>query len=271
MNVLQSLTELFNSQDADSVYRILALKILSNLDQMKRVTIYDVAELTSSSRTTVWRLVQKLGYESFSDFRYALQSAASQYVYYNRMVEQRKASSPTALLTEVESQLSGAVDILRSGFTENDLEELTDEISDMTRLYFFLPFRSSFVYSFQQNLWKDGKLTEYHCLIPDMLNASDDLDQESAVLISTIEYAETMDMTKVFDKIKNKGAVIWLAGNSESRFSNYADRHLLTGRSPAAAWLLAFESFLLALSERYRAKFIDRSVCGGLADSPPEI
>lgn len=257
MNVLQSLTELFNSQDTDSVYRILALKILSNLDQMKRVTIYDIAELTSSSRTTVWRLVQKLGYDSFSDFRYALQSAASQYVYYNRMVEQRKASASSTLLMEIESQLSGAADIFRDEISEDDLEELTDEISDMSRLYFFLPFRSAFVYSFQQNLWKDGKLTEYHCLIPDMLKASEELDQDSIVLISTIEYAETMDMTKVFDAVRKRKAVIWLAGNSESQFSNYADRHLLTVKSPAAAWLLAFESFLLSLSERYRAKFID--------------
>ena len=48
MNVLQSLTELYNSQDIDSIYRELALKILGNLDQMRRVTIYDIAELTNS-------------------------------------------------------------------------------------------------------------------------------------------------------------------------------------------------------------------------------
>ena len=58
MNVIQSLTELYNSQDIDSIYRELALKILGNLNQMQRVTIYDIAELTNSSRTTVWRLVQ---------------------------------------------------------------------------------------------------------------------------------------------------------------------------------------------------------------------
>ena len=39
MNVIQSLTELYNSQDIDSIYRELALKILGNLNQMRRITM----------------------------------------------------------------------------------------------------------------------------------------------------------------------------------------------------------------------------------------
>ena len=124
MNVLQSLTELYNSQDIDSIYRELALKILGNLDQMRRVTIYDIADLTNSSRTTVWRLVQKLGYESFSDFRYALQSAASQYVYYNRMVEERKTASSTALLNSLSRQLSDTSKLLSQEVTPEEIETL---------------------------------------------------------------------------------------------------------------------------------------------------
>ena len=125
--------------------------------EMRKVTIYDVAELTASSRTTVWRLVQKLGYESFSDFRYALQSAASQYVYYNRMVEQRKASSTERLLDEVQAQLRDAETLFENDVRASLVNELTNEIHEASGLYFYLPFRTSFAYSFQQNLWKDGK------------------------------------------------------------------------------------------------------------------
>lgn len=257
MNVLQSLTELYNSQDLDSVYRDLALRILCNLDQMRRVTIYDIAELTNSSRTTVWRLVQKLGYESFSDFRYALQSAASQYDYYNRMVERRKASSNEKLVGEVTRQMDDAKQILSKAVSETEVDELVDEISDMSKVHFYLPFRSSFAYSFQQNLWKDGKNSEYHCLIPDMLNASGYLNEESLTIISTIEYAETQDMTRVFESVHSKKSQIWLMGNSESRYTPYADRHLLAVDAKPAAWIIAFECYLLLLSERYRGKYID--------------
>ena len=208
MNVLQNLTELYNSQDIDSVYRDLALKILGNLDQMRRVTIYDIADLTNSSRTTIWRLVQKLGYESFSDFRYALQSAASQYVYYNRMIEQRKTASGAALLNGLSRQLSDTNKLLSQSVTAEEIDELTDEIANASKVHFYLPFRTSFVYSFQQNLWIDGKNSEYQCLLPQMLSSTRYLDDRSIVLISTIEYAETLDMTRVFETIKEKGSTI---------------------------------------------------------------
>ena len=172
MNVIQSLTELYNSQDIDSIYRELALKILGNLNQMQRVTIYDIAELTNSSRTTVWRLVQKLGYDSFSDFRYALQSAASQYVYYNRMVEQTKASSVEKMIRDISGQLKNVNDLIAKKFSAVEINELADEIANVSKVHFYLPFRTSFIYSLQQNLWIDGKDSEYQCLIPKMLEAT---------------------------------------------------------------------------------------------------
>ena len=257
MNVLQCLTELYNSQDIDSIYKELALKILGNLDEMKRITIYDIAELTNSSRTTVWRLVQKLGYDSFSDFRYALQSAASQYVYYNRMVEQRKTISGEKLIRTLSEQLLEANDVFTQLVTEKEIDELTDEISDASKVHFYLPFRTAFVYSFQQNLWVGGKDSEYRCLIPDMLSTTRYLNDNSIVFISSIEHAETQDMTKVFETIKEKGSTIWLTGNFESRYAKYADRLLLISKAKPAAWLIAFEYFILALSERYRGKYID--------------
>jgi len=258
MNVLQCLTELYNSQDIDSIYKELALKILGNLDQMRRVTIYDIAELTNSSRTTVWRLVQKLGYDSFSDFRYALQSAASQYVYYNRMIEQGQSLSAEKLTETVSRQLLDANELISRMVSEEGIDELVDEISDASKVHFYLPFRTSFVYSFQQNLWISGKDTEYRCLIPEMLATTQYLNDNSIVLISTIEYAETQDMTKVFEVIKEKKSRIWLTGNAESHFTRYADRCLLISKARPAPWLIAFEAFILALSERYREKYIDR-------------
>ena len=231
MNVLQNLTELYNSQDIDSVYRDLALKILGNLDQMRRVTIYDIADLTNSSRTTVWRLVQKLGYEIVSG---------------------------AALLNGLSRQLSDTNKLLSQSVTAEEIDELTDEIANASKVHFYLPFRTSFVYSFQQNLWIDGKNSEYQCLLPQMFSSTRYLDDRSIVLISTIEYAETLDMTRVFETIKEKGSTIWLSGNTESRYADYADRQLLVSKAPPAVWIIAFELFILALSERYRSKFIDK-------------
>lgn len=257
MNVLQSLTELYNSQSTDSVYRGLAKKILENLSSMKQITIYDLAELTNSSRTTIWRLVQKLGYKNFSDFRHALQAAASQYNYYNRMIPSSPIHSSDDLIKIVIQQLKDACSLYLDMLSVDLIKELTEELHQAKKIHFYIPFRLSFIYSFQQNLWKTGKDTAYCCLVPDMLNDADTLDENSIVIISPIEFAETIDMTDVFEKLKKTGAVIWLTGNRASQYTNYADRTVLSNSTDPAGWILAFECFLLTLSEQYREYYID--------------
>ena len=131
------------------------------------------------------------------------------------------------------------------------------EIAGSSKLNFYLSFRTSFVYSFQQNFWKGRKNTEYHCLIKNMLEAAEYLDQESIVMVSTIEFAETQDMKAVFEKMEKKGCRIWLMDNAESHYVSYADQHFLKVRMKPPAWIVAFECLLLFLSERYRGKYID--------------
>ena len=257
MNVLQALTELYNSESMDSIYKEMARRILENLDQMNKVTIYDVAEITDASRTTVWRLVQKLGYSSFSDFRYAIQSVSMHYSFYNRMSASIDSSSSAGMISTVSKQLTAANKLFKEYITPDLIDDLTDSLSDATRIHFYMPFRSSFIYSFQQNLWSDGKNTEYCCMIPEMLKAADYLDPDSIVIMSTIEFTETQDVTEVIRKIKAKGSSLWITGNADSSYSAQAERLLLVANSDPASWLISFEAFILALSERYRGKYID--------------
>lgn len=248
--------ELSNSQSMESIYRDLAKKILQNLDQMKRVTIYDIAELTSSSRTTVWRLVQKLGYSNFSDFRHALQSAALQYNYYNRLVPKQINNSPK-LINQIQAELFSAAEQLGKTVTNEMLNELTDELLASSSIRFYMPFRLAPIYSLQINLAKCGKDTAYFCLLPDMLADAQTLDSNSIVLISTLEYAETLNMSKVFQELKERGVKIWLSGASESQYELYADRHLMDISATPSSWMFTFEGLILAISERFRGKFID--------------
>ena len=258
MNVLQSLTELYNSQSTDSVYRNLSKKILENISSMKHITIYDLADLTNSSRTTIWRLVQKLGYKNFSDFRHALQSAASQYNYYNRMIPSATIHSSDDLIKIVIQQLKDACSLYLNMISSDLILELTEELHKAKQIRFYIPFRLSFIYSFQQNLWKTGKDTAYCVLVPDMLNDADILDENSIVIISPIEFAETIDMTNVFEKLRKNGAVVWLTGNKSSQYIDYANRTILCNSADPAGWILAFECFLLTLSEQYRENYIDK-------------
>lgn len=257
VNILQNLLELYNHLSPDSTYRVVVKGILENLDQMQNVTIYDVAEITNSSRTTVWRMVQKMGYHNFSDFRHALQNAVSQYTYYNRIIPAKYCGDPSRLLEQVTAQLNNASRLLERNCSPELISGLTEEIYEADKIRFYLPFQLSFVYSFQQNMAKSGKDTAYCVLQPDMLEDAETLDTKSIVIISTIEYAETLDMHVVFQKIHEKEAKIWLAGDARTQYHRFADRILLDEEAGPVSWLPAFEAFILTLSEYYRFRYID--------------
>lgn len=71
VNVLQNLIELYNHLSWDSTYRDVVRGILMNLQEAADASIYELAELTNSSRTTIWRMLKLLGYDNYSAFRHA--------------------------------------------------------------------------------------------------------------------------------------------------------------------------------------------------------
>lgn len=258
MNVLQNLIELYNTLPLDSTYRVVAKGILENLNRMRDVTVYDIAEITCSSRTTVWRMVQKMGYKNFSDFRHALQSAVTQYNYYNRMLPPEAADAPDRILQAVAGQLQESIDVLERGLPPQLLSELCELLHIARKVHFYMPFRLMFTGALQQNLAMDGKDTAFFTLLPDMLEDVRELDEHSILLISTIEFAETLDMREVFERASESGAAIWLAGNGRTQYRRYADRLLLDTEATAFGWLTALDGVMLALSEQYRRQYIDK-------------
>lgn len=258
MNVLQNLIELYNTLPLDSTYRVVAKGILENLSKMRDVTVYDIAEITCSSRTTVWRMVQKMGYKNFSDFRHALQSAVTQYNYYNRMLPPEAVGTPDMILQAVTGQLRESIDVLEQGISPQTLSELAEQLHAARKIRFYMPFHLMFAGALQQNLAMDGKDTAFFGLLPDMLEDAQELDGHSILLISTIEFAETLDMREVFELAAKSGAVIWLAGNGHTQYRRYADRLLLDTEATAFGWLTALDGVMLALSEQYRKQYIDR-------------
>ena len=258
MNVLQNLTELYNTLPLDSTYRDVAKGILENLSKMRDVTIYDIAEITNSSRTTVWRMVQKMGYKTFSDFRHALQAAVTQYTYYNRMLPTEAVCDPETILRAVTGQMQEAMEVLDQCVTPALLAELAEQLHMAHKIRFYTPFRLMFQSALQQNLSMDGKDTASFTLLPDMLEDAQELDEHSILFISTIEFAETMDVQEVFQHAFERGAVIWFAGDSHTRYRRYADRMLLDSGASPFSWLTALEATMLALSEQYRKMYIDK-------------
>lgn len=258
MNVLQNLVELYNHLPMDSTYRDVARGMLTHLEEMADATIYDVAELTASSRTTVWRMIQKMGYTSYSEFRHALKQSVGHYPYYNRLLPIEKKQEKVEEVFH--AQLKQVQKSLKDDMPEESLQETAALVDQKQRIGFYMPFRSSAVSSFQQNLAMAGKETGAYCLLPDMLQDAEMMDEEGMVFCMTIEHAEAQDMTGIFQTLKERGVKIAMFSFGKSRYDSYVDIPLcnVSDSSSVMSEIIRCEMYLFALSEVFRREYLGK-------------
>ena len=258
MNVLQNLIELYDHLSIDSTYRSVVRKILLHLPEAAEATVYDLAELTESSRTTIWRMMQMLGYERFTDFHYALKQAVKHYSYYNRVIPSSRMHVEEDILQEIHTALKKALCSLESDLNADKLCRLARRVYEADGIYFFFPYRTPAITSFQQNLAMAGKETNVVCLLPDMLACAEAMGENCLVLCMTIEHAETMDMTGVFERLKEHRAYTVLFTGGESKYDEYV-KEIVCGdpqNSSVLESITRFEAFMFALSEIFRKIYI---------------
>lgn len=258
MNVLQNLVGLYNHLPFDSTYRKVCGGILKNLKAAAEATIYDIAEMTDSSRTTVWRMVQKMGYQNFTDFHHDLKKAVQQYSYYNRILPAECAGDEDEIRNAFLKQTLTAQEIMKQYLKSEDLSEIARILYEADSVSIYVPYQSAAVFSLQQNLAMSGKETNYLSMIPDMLEESKSLTGKSVVFISIIEHAETMNMGALFEQIKKSGAQSFMVSASKSRYKKYVTRVLLeeAGKQDVAAEMIVFDMCFYMLSEIYRLHYL---------------
>lgn len=257
MNIFQNMIELYNHLAPGSTYRFALKGLLMNLNEACDASIYELADLTNSSRTTIWRMLQMLGYENYSDFRSALKQAIRNYTYYNRVVGDR-TDGAEQIIEQIAGQLEITTQNVRDRLSIPELSAMAKQISEKDQVFFFFPYRSAAIYSFQQNLSMAGIGTDVACLLPEMLECAQQAGEHSFVLCSTIEYAETMDLTQLFRGLRDRKAEVALFSAGDSRYDRYVDYTLCKREKHdgVLSSLLFYDMYLYALSELFRNNYL---------------
>jgi len=256
MNVFQNLMIFYNQLPLDSTYRIVAKGILENLDTVSNSTIYEVAELTNSSRTTVWRMVLKMGYKNYTEFRHTLFQAVNRYTYYNCILPELGETNENEIIARFADQVDKARNTMLTDFDIETLIETAKCIYEMDKIHFYFPYQNYAVVSFQQNLAITEKESNYCSLLPDMLENMDRIDEKSIVFIEVIEHPESMDMSIVFEELQRKKAHIYMMSNSVKRYIDYAEKIMLPSMDGIVTNMIMHQMYFLTLSEIYRNRYI---------------
>ena len=258
MNVLQNLIELYNQLSQDSTYREVVRGILTNLEEASHASIYELADLTSSSRTTIWRMLKLLGYENYADFRRALKTAVERYSYYNRLLPSGAVKSDDRILQHIEKQMADASACLGSDMETHPLSKMAKKVSEKKKVFFFFSYRSPAIYSFQQNLAMAGIETCAVCLLPDMMSMASLASSDTLVFCSVIEHSETMDLVTLFEMLYKKKADVVLFAGEESYYAELVGDLIFSERNSTGVYsaILRTDLYLMALSDTFRKDYL---------------
>lgn len=263
MNILHNLISTYDSTDSSDIYHSVIKYIIQHLDEVQNATIYDLAEQTATSRTTIWRLTQKLGYQSYSEFKHELVNTIQQFTYFNRFLPNEDTEDAPGLVREYFRHTHSGLDDLERAVDMAELNRVVDAIHAAQRICFYLYGRFFAELPFQTNLAVDGKTTEMVVRSSDLPAHAETLDDSCFVFITTVEFSDTMDMRPIFKTAKERGAIIFLMSTDESRFTKYADFWIPScpdGPPPVKGMVHSFKSnmYIDLINMLYRHKYIDK-------------
>ena len=127
---------------------------------------------------------------------------------------------------------------------EIPLDELAEKVSRKKQVFFYFSYRSSSIYSFQQNLAMAGIESCAVCLFPEMMASASCSGPDTLAFCKMIEHVETTDMTILF-------------GSEDSGYADCVDSVISTDdEGGILSNLIRIDLLLLSLSETFRRNYL---------------
>jgi len=257
MDVIKNLTNLYNQTPIGNSNFYILRTLLRNLPELEDMTVYDIAELANTSRTTVWRLLKQMGYGSFTAFKVALSTAVSRYSLYNKGEFGYALSDTAASVDRVRERLQNVlVNVEHTNLAR--LEAAAALLYDAEQVSFYCYEPISYLSELQQNLSFCGKTTAMRLTLPEMLVDAAWMDASGVALVQPFEFPQGLDMEPLFEVLNKNGCRILLLGPGDrSKYGKYAAFSLtdVFDFLPAGGGF-GTAAFLCVLNETYRGRYM---------------
>lgn len=215
--------------EATQTEKVIIDYILSSLDSMPKLTIYQLAEQTFASPASISRLCKKLGFKGYSDFQKAvIYEQASRNTYLEgRVIDFAKNSTIEEIMDGMISRNILGMEELKQLMSEESILKTVELIEASNNLSFFGMGASLIVaMDAQMKFIRGNKMAmvnqDWHSQLLVARN------MKRGDLAFTISYSgETEEMVEVTRAAKSNGAkIITLTNQDNSTIANLADVNL---------------------------------------------
>lgn len=258
MTDLENIMNYYNQLPAASTTKAVLRQCLAHLNELKDLTIYELADLCYTSTATISRLVKALGYKNYSVFQSRLSAHCSRYDYHNRFsVDQMSGStSPKEIVLSNMAYIIGQFE--KNVQPENYLP-LVDKMHHAKSVVIF----SYGIYFMECTLQSDLIMSGIPCdIVSGDLNqlqrARELSDGDFALFMCPDAIESTSALRATVEAAKKRGAAICvLSSTGRQPFIPLADIVLSFSGRHYMVDSFYLEMLLAVISMAYRQKYID--------------
>lgn len=235
------------------------LTLCHHLEKVPDLPIDEIAGLCSTNPMMLSRIVRKLGYKNFSDFRLAAQDTLSQSRYLNRNIPMDfvdPADPAGSFLDYMDRMIS----LLKEGSVKEQIEAVCGALHTAKKVHFYgPPWFSIYMVMLLHDLISDGKEIHPYTSKESILLDMDSMTEDSLVFIVPNDLVIDVAFTRrILEAAEDKGAQLVIQTEDGDPLLGFTPGPNLTYPGDHTASAALASSFLLnMLTMTYRNKYLD--------------
>lgn len=237
------------------------LTLCHHLDKVSELTIEEIAALCNTNPMMLSRIVRKLGYKNFSDFRLAAEETVSQSKYQNRNIPMAFVDTKDPAESYL-NYMERMISLLRSKDVKKQIDLVCLALHKAKKVHFYgPPYFSIYMVMLLHDLISDGKEIYPYTSKESILLDMDSITKDSVVFVVPNDLAIDVSFTrKIMEAVEEKGGVLVLHTESSDPLLGFTKGPNLTHPTdPTVAATMGSYFMLNMLTMTYRNRYLDKN------------
>ncbi len=258
MTGLERLLAYYNTSPPDSMQSAIVRNILTHVQEIGDLTIFDLAELCFTSAPSISRLVRKLGYKNYSYFQKDLLDSGRKYDIHNRFVSPENRPEDM----EMTDFFFGTLEELYRRFKKeldydqvHELNRMMHEAEKVAIYAYSIYFTEVFV---QSDLFMSGKICDLHHQEKDIFEHIKVLTDRDLVMLIAPAGVEGLRVEVIIREIRKTGAKLCVITDSKRIAKNSgAEISFPLPGVKQAVDMFIMQMFLCVVEMEYRKLYLE--------------
>lgn len=229
MDAIDRLIDFYNRTESDAMYHAISGNALSHIHEFSSASIYDAADMCYTSTASISRLIKKLGYNSYSDFRSQIRHALQHYRQLNKILGDIELTGDTDIIASYYDLWQNGMETMKQEIHSETLKEVCRCLYSADEVIFYtVPMPC--INALQKSMAISGKKTECHDASSVMDLQSNTYNENAVILTTAMPFMEMSHILKILKHFALNGAkAIILCSDTREAYKKYA-AHILAFR-----------------------------------------